>query len=295
MEVDGTGLNESRGSACEIVAWQLLTYLSERELIDYLLFELPRLGSESEQSNNVEGQHASKISSRGVGREEDVNESTALLQQPWSASAPFRPPRQIANTSSSDPEVDTGVSRTAADQDIGASFEGLNALEIAAIANAKKFLSQRQVQKTVQDIWNGDVIFWQSMSTHAVKKAQIYNQRIADPYSRLRVPKYQKAFQTAFFASFLALYYAVLVERNPRHITIKEVLLHIWIAAFAYDEFGEFTDAGMLFYQTDFWSLWDLGIIGTGVAFLIASRCIPHRLDCFQGRIRGTRIVDDSS
>ena len=42
------------------------------------------------------------------------------------------------------------------------------------------------------------------------------------------------------------------------------------IAAFAYDEFGEFQDAGALFYQTDFWSLWDLGIIGTGVAFLIA-------------------------
>jgi len=42
------------------------------------------------------------------------------------------------------------------------------------------------------------------------------------------------------------------------------------IAAFAYDEFGEFQDAGVLFYQTDFWSLWDLGIIGTGVAFLIA-------------------------
>lgn len=46
--------------------------------------------------------------------------------------------------------------------------------------------------------------------------------------------------------------------------------MYFRIAAFAYDEFGEFRDAGALFYQTDFWSLWDLGIIGTGVAFLIA-------------------------
>ena len=60
------------------------------------------------------------------------------------------------------------------------------------------------------------------------------------------------------------------MERNPRKITAREVLLYVWIAAFAYDEFGEFRDAGLLFYQTDFWSLWDVGIILTGAAFLVA-------------------------
>ena len=86
------------------------------------------------------------------------------------------------------------------------------------------------------------------------------------------MPKYQKAFEALFFASFLALYYAVLVERNPRHITPIEVLLYIWITAFAYDEFGEFRDAGTLFYAQDFWSIWDLGIIGVGAAYLVASK-----------------------
>ena len=95
--------------------------------------------------------------------------------------------------------------------------------------------------------------------------------RTADPYSRLRVPKYQKVFEAIFFALFLVLYYAVLVERNPRTITPTEVLLYIWIAAFAYEEFGEFRDAGALFYSADFWTVWDLGIIGVGAAFLIAS------------------------
>ena len=97
--------------------------------------------------------------------------------------------------------------------------------------------------------------------------------RRADPYSRLRVPKYQKVFEALFFAIFLGLYYAVLVERNPRHITTVEVLLYLWIAAFAYEEFGEFKDAGTLFYAADFWSLWDIGIIGIGVAYLVSSRC----------------------
>ena len=50
-----------------------------------------------------------------------------------------------------------------------------------------------------------------------------------------------------------------------------EVLLYVWIAAFAYEEIGEFRDAGTLFYAADFWSLWDIGIIGVGLAFLITS------------------------
>jgi hypothetical protein len=91
-----------------------------------------------------------------------------------------------------------------------------------------------------------------------------------DPYSRLRVPIYRKAFEAAFFVSFLVLYYAVLVERDPTGISLLETLMYIWIAAFAYDEFSGMTDAGMLFYQMEFWSLWNMGIIGVGIAFVIA-------------------------
>ena len=146
---------------------------------------------------------------------------------------------------------------------------GMNALEIAAVANAKKFLSQKPVQAVVENIWHGEIIFWPTLSTHSKKQPKIYNKRTADPYSRLRVPKYQKAFQVAFFAAFLFLYYAVLVQRSFGSITATEVLLYVWIAAFAYDEFGEFRDAGILFYGSDFWSVWDLAIILVGTAFFI--------------------------
>lgn len=91
--------------------------------------------------------------------------------------------------------------------------------------------------------------------------------RNRDPYCRLRVPKYQKALEGLFILVFLAIYYAVLFERNVQRVTPKEVLLYIWIAAFAYDEFGDFQDASLL-YRADFWSLWDIGIIGIGLVFL---------------------------
>lgn len=100
--------------------------------------------------------------------------------------------------------------------------------------------------------------------------------RTADPYSRLRVPVYRKAFEAAFFVSFLFLYYAVLVERKPTGIGLFETMMYIWIAAFAYDEVSGMADAGMLFYQMDFWSAWNMGIIGTGLAFVITSESFAH-------------------
>ncbi len=39
------------------------------------------------------------------------------------------------------------------------SFTNLNALEIAAIADAKRFLSQNVVQKIITGIWTGDSMY----------------------------------------------------------------------------------------------------------------------------------------
>ena len=72
----------------------------------------------------------------------------------------------------------------------------------------------------------------------------------ADPYCRLRVPKYLKVYELFFLAVFLALYYAVLVKRDMYHVTAEEVLLMLWLAAFAYDELGQYIDAGLTLYTT---------------------------------------------
>ena len=268
-----SALNDSRALACELVAWQFLTFLSEKELIDYLLHELP--GYEDEPQSSSEGS-ATRTSSTSR-RHDSSDEFSPLIPSRSSEYGGLRPPKRASvdhfgHTSSSGLLDDSNGSPINLDE----SMAGMNALEIAAIGDAKKFLSQKPVRKIVEDIWNGDVIFWESLSVRAVKKARVYNKRVADPFSRLRVPKYQKAFQTAFFISLLVLYYAVLVERNPRHITATESLLYIWIAAFAYDEFGEIQDAGLMFYQTDFWSLWDIGIIGVSAAFVITRGSSVH-------------------
>lgn len=116
-----------------------------------------------------------------------------------------------------------------------AQFEGLNALEVAAVSGAKKFLSQKPIQRIINAIWKGDIIFWANLSPGATKRAQIYQTKTTDPYCRLRVPVYLKAFEVLFFIAFLALYYVVLVQRSFHTITVAEVLLYVWITSFAYN------------------------------------------------------------
>ncbi|KIW99968.1 uncharacterized protein Z518_10896 [Rhinocladiella mackenziei CBS 650.93] len=260
-------LNESRALACELVAWQFLTFLSEKELIDYLLCELPQY---------PDGIRSPPHESTANGNDDTLGpdisgEHSPLIRSRASEYGGLRPPKRacVGNLGGTSSIVPDESPSSKARINLDESMAGMNALEIAAIGDAKKFLSQNPVQKIVEDIWNGDVIFWESLSVHAVKKPRVYNKRVADPFTRLRVPKYQKAFQIAFFVSFLILYYAVLVERNPQHITATEALLYVWIAAFAYDELGEIKDAGLMFYQTDFWSLWDIAIIGVSAAFVV--------------------------
>ena len=165
VEQDDRGINEARGFACEIVAWRFLTYLSEPELIDYLLHEVPLVPFND--SGGFEG--IVSRSGNGNGRFSEDNDSAeraALLG--GRVGQPASDHRQGTHRSTTGSFIP--------DNPILA-FVGLNALEIASVADAKKFLSQRVVQKVVNDIWNGHIVFWESLSVHTKKKAKIYNKR----------------------------------------------------------------------------------------------------------------------
>ncbi|KAI9930580.1 hypothetical protein MW887_011334 [Aspergillus wentii] len=265
------GLNQSRGYACEYVAWQFLCHLTQRETIGFLLEELPHSSRSSISIAQAEIGASGFASPMGGSGKQPEDESTPLLASNSSFSRFFGRGR---NTDSGFVEGDQGTQDSYHEAyRLGrySLFSGLNALEIATIAQAKSFLGQKVVQRVIDNIWRGEIVFWDTLSVHSKKKPHFFNKRTADPYSRLRVPVYRKAFEALFFVSFLFLYYAVLVERSQNEMGIFEILMYIWIVAFAYDEFSGMTDAGMLFYQMDFWSMWNLGIIGTGLAFVIAS------------------------
>ncbi|KAL2261533.1 hypothetical protein VTK26DRAFT_3973 [Humicola hyalothermophila] len=259
------GLNEARANGCEIVAWRFLTHLSEREAVDYCLYEIPdptdaedRSPSDEEatvdENSSLLGQvvHGTVDSARRVLRQPGTSKRNMLLQ------SLSRLTMSMTGEDEDDEE----------EEDPTTHFTNLNALEIAAIADAKRFLSQPVVQKIITGIWNGDIIFWDTLAVHSVKKPRFYNPKTADPFSRLRVPKYLKSFEVLFFACFLFFYYAVLVERDPNRVTTLEVFLYLWFAAFAYDELSELNDAGSVFYKADIWNVFDMAMIAIGAVYV---------------------------
>lgn len=206
LEVDDRGINETRACACEIVAWRFLTRISERDAVDYCLYELPASNNSPRETSDTEN---------GV----DACERSALLPQ-------FRAPdcttirpgskrlKLLRSVSHIGGRASCDDSEDDDEEDPTSSFTGLNGLEIAAVADCKKFLSQRIVQKIITGIWNGDITFWESLAVNTTKKPQFWRKKHSDIFTRLRVPRYIKAFEVLFFATFLFLYYAVLVERN---------------------------------------------------------------------------------
>lgn len=202
LEHDDRGINETRANACEITAWRFLSRISERDAVDFCLYELPEIKEEEEPQLDVEISERSSLLPQFRARDsltplKPGNKRTKLL-------------RSISNIGGTNsPEEDDND-----EEDPTSSFTGLNGLEIAAVSDCKKFLSQRVVQKIVHGIWKGDITFWESLSEDTKKKPQFYDKNHSDHFARLRVPLYIKTFEVLFFASFLFLYYAVLVQRN---------------------------------------------------------------------------------
>ena len=167
MEEDNPAINASRGLACEIVAWRFLAHLSEHDLIEQLLYELPTSHHRSEAPVDIEASD-DNVGGASSLREVQIDENSPLLSQ-----------RRLSPTKSSRSHIHSPQdgALSSGENDLSAAFVGLNALEVAAVANAKRFLSQQVVQKVVNNIWSGDIVFWNSLNIYTKKKAQLYNQR----------------------------------------------------------------------------------------------------------------------
>ncbi|KAI0021625.1 hypothetical protein F4780DRAFT_737071 [Xylariomycetidae sp. FL0641] len=288
---DDRGVSEARANACEIVAWRFLTRLTEREAVEFCLYEIPDADGECDDDHDEEnyqpdgpatfdestcllGNESGSGSGHGRGNEpgngttNGTNKSRSKSRPKHHAVGSTKRYQLLESISRLTFNRDSNTTEDM-DNDPTAPFTHLNALEIAAIADAKRFLSQHVVQKIIMGIWNGDIIFWDNLSVRSRKKPRFYKPHTADPYARLRVPKYLKVYEALFFASFLALYYCVLIEQNRYAITVREIMLYIWFAAFFYDEMSEWIDAGSVFYAADVWNLFDMIMLVIGVVYII--------------------------
>jgi len=144
-EEDDRHVNLTRAYACEIVAWRFAAHLSERDAIDYLLYEEEPAASVSNSTIEAPADHP---------RTHQENARTVLSEQTPLLHTPNRKP-QRPTLLLRDSEV---TSRPEDFQALASSVRNLNALEIAAVTDAKKFLSQTAVQRVIDGIWKGEGI-----------------------------------------------------------------------------------------------------------------------------------------
>ena len=265
---DNRALSDTRANACEIVAWRFIARQSERDAVSYCLHEIPgkeALNAAPVLHSNIgpDGSYDMEANERspllaGPMTQQDMNAGMASMRAELESALP----KLTLSVDSAGDDIRSGI------KDRSNSFKNLNALEIAVIASAKRFLSQHIVQKIITSMWHGEIIFWDQVSVYATKKPRYYNLRTADPYSRLRVPKYLKAWEMAFFIIFLVLYYSVVLRRSYTHIPVVEIVFYFWLASFAWDEFLEWWDAGV-FYMSDIWNIFDMSMITIGVCFAV--------------------------
>jgi len=186
-----------------------MAYLSQRDVIDYLCGDLDAPAS-AESNERIICQPSDEESAPLLGDDTRATEDEEDFE---SRDSPGTAPKTASFV---------------------ADYQGMTALEIAAVVDAKKFLRQRAVQFVIDGIWNGQIVFWSTMSTTSSKQARAYDAQKTDPFCRLRVPVYLKIFEVAFFAAFLAIYYRVLVQKSLEMVP-SEVMLYIWLVSFAYN------------------------------------------------------------
>jgi hypothetical protein len=176
---DEPGINQTRAYACEFIAWRLVLHLSEWEAMDYLLEEFSLSESElseelDEESAPLRGPELNIVSPRSATRTSVAPSPRAINVARVRDSTGVRF-EGLPDLSASVGSVDSYTHLR--NQEFASYFDRLNALEIATVSGSKKFLSQRVVQKVVEKLWRGDIVFWETLSVESVKKAKIYNKR----------------------------------------------------------------------------------------------------------------------
>ena len=154
-----------------------MCHLDQRETIQFLLEEL-------ETPTPLGGSFA------GVDRDpfglplrvddqdrQDDGARTPLLLTASSFYRFFGARRQATGTFDEEGQEGDDAPKRAYELERYSLFFGLNALEIAVIAQAKKFLSQKVVQRVTDKIWKGEIVFWDTLNVHSTKRPHFFDKR----------------------------------------------------------------------------------------------------------------------
>ncbi|KAI8582803.1 hypothetical protein K450DRAFT_268754 [Umbelopsis ramanniana AG] len=167
----------------------------------------------------------------------------------------------------------------------------MNALEVAIEGSAKNFVSSPLVQRLLDDIWRGNIVFFASaidhpssrikwaytLPTQTVDRAKVpipikvATVNHADPHilrlSRLRVPRYKAFFETLIYCVFVFCYSMMLYNDICGSPNGWEILFDFFVIGYTINEVTQFANAPSYYFQ-NLWNVFDVGIFAISFAFM---------------------------
>ncbi|TIB78349.1 hypothetical protein E3Q22_02646 [Wallemia mellicola] len=158
-----------------------------------------------------------------------------------------------------------------------ALFKASNALEIAIVGNAKRFIKSAYCQKVINSIWNGSVVYT-PVNKHAfisdyykVKPITFFNPRqspLLDHY-RLKVPRIRSIIEyvnilfsklTGLASAFYSLCLSLLLNvTNEQHsLNVIEIGFIFYALGFTLDKLASTQEHGWKVYSANLWNGFDL-------------------------------------
>ncbi|MCJ1446280.1 MAG: hypothetical protein MMC23_006785 [Stictis urceolatum] len=149
------------------------------------------------------------------------------------------------------------------------------ALEIAIISDSKTFLSSSPCQKVVEAIYQGRVIY--TPTSYMDLLPDHYKRRpitLYDPRTRpllnqyrLIVPRTRNIMELASFIILLALYVAVMDERDPTHISGLETVFCVFAWGWVLEQFASMIEHGWKVYTQNLWAFLDVTFVVVYVVY----------------------------
>ncbi|KAG9009327.1 hypothetical protein FRB90_008420 [Tulasnella sp. 427] len=144
-----------------------------------------------------------------------------------------------------------------------------NAIEMAIIGQAKRFIKSAAFQKVIDCIWSGKVVY-QAESDHSFlsdtykrKQIHFYDPREApllDHY-RLKVPAVRAVLEYAEFLVLFILFVIALEGNEVERVNWSEGIFMLYALGFTLDKVAAMQEHGMKVYSANLWNAFDIAFI----------------------------------
>ncbi|KAF8318776.1 hypothetical protein DL93DRAFT_345555 [Clavulina sp. PMI_390] len=162
------------------------------------------------------------------------------------------------------------------EEDVDAEMRVGNALEMAILGRAKRFIKSAAAQKIIDGIWAGRIIYspdaFHSFLSDTYKKTPVHfydptKAPLLDHY-RLKVPAIRSVLEYMNFLILFLLFITVLETNEIAYMNAFEWLFMVYGIGFTVDRLATMQEHGIRLYSSNLWNGFDMAFIMTFLPYV---------------------------